>query len=151
MRDLTVDSWRYLLVNRSSTHLSPIGSHLHYFMKLLTCTEDDHAHYNHHLVSDLHPLSPAPPLQYTHTSQNCRQSSLKSLLNTFGMFHKTHGMVTRYGSQDTEDIPDTQDCTPLDLTQQDHHVPERDNNSSDEYCEETNAHCPLADFIEQFQ
>ena len=59
MRDFTVDSQRYLLVNRSSAHLSPIGSHLHHFMKPLTCIEDDHAYHDHHLVSDFCLLSPA--------------------------------------------------------------------------------------------
>ena len=70
-------------------------------------------------------------------SQECKQSTLKALLNAFGMCHMTHGMMTRYGSQDTEDIADTQDSTPLDLTPQDHPVPEGANDSSDEYCEET--------------
>ena len=46
---------------------------------------------------------------------------------------KTHGMVTGYGSQDTEDVPDTQDLIPLDLMPQDHPVPEGDNDSSEEY------------------
>ena len=59
-------------------------------------------------------------------------------------------MVTRYGSQDTEDIPHTQDSSHLDLIPQDHCVPEGDNDSSDEYCEETDTHHPLADVLEQF-
>ena len=42
-----------------------------------------------------------------HTSHDCRQSPLKALLNTFGMCHKTCGMVTRYRSQDTKDVPDS--------------------------------------------
>ena len=66
MRDLTVDSQRYLPVNRSSAHLSLIGSHLHYFAKPLTCTEDNHAHHYHCLVSDFCILSPALPLLHTH-------------------------------------------------------------------------------------
>ena len=57
-------------------------------------------------------------------------------------------MVTRYGSQDTEDIPDTEDPTPLDLMPQDHPVPEGDNDSSDEYCEETDNYYPFADYLE---
>ena len=68
-------------------------------------------------------------------SQDHGQSPLKALLKTFGMHHKTHSIATRYGSQDTEDIPDTQD--PLDIKPQDHPVAEGDNDSSDEYCEET--------------
>ena len=67
------------------------------------------------------------------------------------MCHKTHGMTTRYGSQDTEDVTDTQDLTPLDPTPQDHTVLERDNDSSNEYCEETDTHCPLPDLLEQFK
>ena len=47
-------------------------------------------------------------------------------------------MVTRYGSQDTEDVPDTQDSTPLDSMLQEHLVPKGDIDSSDEYCQETN-------------
>ena len=31
-----------------------------------------------------------------------------------------------YGSQDTEDVSDTQDVKPLDVMPQDHHVPEGD-------------------------
>ena len=30
-------------------------------------------------------------------------------------------------------------------------MPEGDSDSSDEYCEETDTHCPLADLLEQFQ
>ena len=86
-----------------------------------------------------------------HKSHDCRQSPLKALLNTFGMSHKTHGMVTRYGSQDTKDIPDTQDSTPLYLPLQDHPVLEGDVDSSDEYCGEPDTLHPLADLLEQFQ
>ena len=64
-----------------------------------------------------------------------RQSSLKSLLNTFGMCDKTHGMMNRYGSHDTEDIPATQVSASLDLVPQDHPILERDNDTSGEYCE----------------
>ena len=64
---------------------------------------------------------------------------------------KTHGMATRYGSQDTEDIPDTQNPTLLNLMPQDHPVLEGDSDSSDQYCEETNTHHNLADLLEQFQ
>ena len=63
----------------------------------------------------------------------------------------THGMATRYGGQDTEDIPDTQNSTPLELAPQDHPMLEEDNDSSDEYCEETDTCHPFADVLEQFQ
>ena len=86
-----------------------------------------------------------------HMSPGCRQSPLKTLLNTFGVCHKTHGMVTRYESQDTEDIPDTQDPTPLDLILQDHPVPDGDNDLSKEYCEEMDTCHSLTDLLEQFQ
>ena len=86
-----------------------------------------------------------------HMSQDCRQSPLKALLNTFGTYYKTQGMVTRYGSHDTEDIPDTKDSIPLDLILQDDPVPEADNDSSNEYCEETDTHHLLGDLLEQFQ
>ena len=60
------------------------------------------------------------------------------LLNTYEMCHKTHGMVTRYGSQDTEGIPDTQDSTPFEShTTGPPCAAKGDNDSSDEYCEET--------------
>ena len=39
----------------------------------------------------------------------------------------------------------------MDLTQQDHPVPEGDNDSSNEYYEETDTCCPSADLLEQFQ
>ena len=58
-------------------------------------------------------------------------------------------MTTRYRSQDTEDIPGTQDSMPLDLMQQDHPVVEGENDSSNEHCEETNTIHPLADLLEQ--
>ena len=60
-------------------------------------------------------------------------------------------MLTRYGSQDTKDIPDTQDSTPLDLMPLDHPVVEGDNDSSNEYCEKTDTHSHLDDLLEQFQ
>ena len=60
-------------------------------------------------------------------------------------------MVTIYGSQNTEDIPDTQDSTPVDLMLQDHPVQEGDNYSSDEQCEESYTHHPLAELLQQFQ
>ena len=63
----------------------------------------------------------------------------------------THSMVSRYGIQDTEDIPITQDSTPLDLAPQDHPMLERDNDPSDEYCEETDTCHPFSDLLEQFQ
>ena len=60
-------------------------------------------------------LPPIPCHCNTHMSQDHRQSPLKALLNTFGMYKKTHTMTTRYGSHDTEDIPATQDSVPLDI------------------------------------
>ena len=65
MRDLAVDSQRYLPVNRSSAQLSLIGYHLHHFVKPLTYTEDDHAPHSDGLVGDFC-LSPAPPPHCTH-------------------------------------------------------------------------------------
>ena len=67
------------------------------------------------------------------------------------MYHKTHGMVTRYKNQDIEDVADTQDSTTLDLMPQDHSVLEGDNDLSEEYCKETDTHHPLVDLLEQFQ
>ena len=66
MTDLAADSQRYLPVNRSSTHLSLTGSHLHHFAESLTCTEDNHTHHNHCLVSDFCLLSPVPPPHQAH-------------------------------------------------------------------------------------
>ena len=61
---------------------------------------------------------------------------------------KIYGMEIRYGSQDTEDVADTQDSPTFDLAPQDHPVTEGDNDSSDEYCEETDTCYPLADLLE---
>ena len=58
-------------------------------------------------------------------------------------------MVTWYGSPDTEDVPATQNSPHLDLVQQEHPVPEGDNESSDEYSQETDT-SPLAELLEQF-
>ena len=80
--------------------------------------------------------------------QDHRQSPLKALLNTFGMYRKTHSMVTRYGSHDTENIPPTQDSPPLDLAPEEHHMLKGDNESSEECCEETDTHYPLAELSE---
>ena len=80
-----------------------------------------------------------------------RQSLLKALLNTFGMHCNAHSIVNRYGSQDTEDIPDTKDPTPLDLASQDYLVLEGDNDIPNEYCEETDTHQTLDDLLEQLQ
>ena len=60
-------------------------------------------------------------------------------------------MVTRYGSQNTEDVADTQDSTHLDLMPQDHPVLEEGNDSSDGYSKESDPHHTLADLLEQFQ
>ena len=59
-------------------------------------------------------------------------------------------MATRYANWDAEDALDAQDSTPLHLTPQDHSNPEGDNDSPDEYCEETDTHHSLADLLEQF-
>ena len=59
--------------------------------------------------------------------------------------------MTRYGSQDTEDIPGSKDSTLLDCMPWDHPVLKEDNDSSGEYCEETDTCHPLADLLEQFQ
>ena len=60
-------------------------------------------------------------------------------------------MATKYRNQDTKDISDAQESTPLHLMPQDHPMLEKDNNSSDEYCEETDTCHPLANLLEQFQ
>ena len=54
-------------------------------------------------------------------------------------------------SQDTEDVTDTQDSTPLDLMPQDHPLPKGNNDSSNEYYEETDTNHPLVDLLEQLQ
>ena len=67
MTDLTVEVENtYLPVNKSCSHQSQIGSHLHHLAKPLTCIKDDHAHQNHCLVSDFHLLLPALLLQHSH-------------------------------------------------------------------------------------
>ena len=60
-------------------------------------------------------------------------------------------MASRYGNHDTEDIPATQDSAPLDLVPPECIMPEGDNESSDEYCEETDTCHHLAELLEQFQ
>ena len=67
------------------------------------------------------------------------------------MCHKTHTMTTRYGNNDMEDIPATQDSTPLDIAPLEHTMPEGDNKSSNKYREETDTCHPLAELLEQFQ
>ena len=59
-------------------------------------------------------------------------------------------MATRYGSHVTEDILTTKDLPPLDLAPQEHPMPKGDNELTDDYCEETDTHCPLAEILEQF-
>ena len=66
------------------------------------------------------------------------------------MCHKTHGMATRYGSHETEDLPTTQDSPPLDLVPLEHPMLEEGKESSDEYGEETDTCCPLGELLEQF-
>ena len=84
-------------------------------------------------------------------SWDCRQSSLKTLLNTLGMHHKAHTMTIRYGNHDAKDIPAPQDSASLDHVPPEHTMPGQDSDSSNEYNEETDTHCPLAEFLEQFQ
>ena len=57
-------------------------------------------------------------------------------------------MVTTYRSNDTEDVPATQD-SPLDLVSQKHPMQKRDNESSDEYCEETDTSHHLVELLGQ--
>ena len=66
------------------------------------------------------------------------------------MCHKTHNMETRYASHNTEDDSATQSSLSLDLVTQEHPMPEGDNESSDECCEKTDTHHPLAELLEQF-
>ena len=49
-----------------------------------------------------------------------------------------------------EDVPATQDSDLLDLAPPEHAMPWGDNESSDEYCEETDTCHPLAELLEQF-
>ena len=67
------------------------------------------------------------------------------------MCHKTHTMATRYGRNDIEDVPATQDSAALDLAPLKHPMPEGENESPDEYCEEIHTNCPFAEILEQFQ
>ena len=52
-------------------------------------------------------------------------------------------MAARYRSHNTEDIPATQDSPPLGLVPQEHPMAEGNNESFDEYCEETDTPNPL--------
>ena len=49
-----------------------------------------------------------------------------------------------------EDVPTPQDSAPLDLVQPDHTMSGGDNESSNEYREKIDTHCPLAELLEQF-
>ena len=49
-----------------------------------------------------------------------------------------------------EDVPVTQDSDPQDLAPPEHTMPRGDKELSDEHCEETDTHCPLAELLEQF-
>ena len=60
-------------------------------------------------------------------------------------------MKTRYRSHDTDDVPAIQDLAHADLAPPDHIMPKGDNESSDEYSEETVTCHPLAILLEQFQ
>ena len=59
-------------------------------------------------------------------------------------------MMTRYRTHNTEDVPATQASPSLDLEPSEHPIPEENNESSDEYCEETDTYHPLAELLEQF-
>ena len=130
-----------------------IGSCSHNYVKPFTYTEDNtpnHDQHNHHLARNfasynLHCHS------NRHISQDCRKSPMKGLLNTCGMCHKTHTMTTRCGSYDIEEVPATQDSSPLDLMPQEDTMPKWDNESSDKYCEETDICHSLAELLEQLQ
>ena len=50
-----------------------------------------------------------------------------------------------------EDISPTKDSAPLDLVPPEHILPNGDNKPFDEYCEETDTHCPLAELLEELQ
>ena len=50
-----------------------------------------------------------------------------------------------------KDIPATQDSAPLNLVPLEHTMPNGDNESYDEYCEETDTCCLLAELLEQFK
>ena len=58
--------------------------------------------------------------------------------------------MTRYGGHDVEDIPATQDSAALHLVPPEHIMPNGDNESSDEYFEETDTCHPMAELLEQF-
>ena len=133
-----MESQRYLPVNRSSTHLSLIQPHLHCFMKLLILTEDDHASHSYCLVCDFHLLSPAPP-QHTHVPRLQTFTPEGSAKHLCYMPQETlHGdQIWKSGHKGCPSHPGTQDSTPFNLMPQDHPVPDGDNDSSDEYCEET--------------
>ena len=83
-------------------------------------------------------------------SWDCRQSPLKTLLNTLGAHHKTH-IMTRYENHNMEDVPVPQDSAPPDLAPPDHTMPRGDNESSDEYSEDNDTCHPLAELLEQFK
>ena len=89
------------------------------------------------------------PLQHAHVLIP-QKITLKALLNTFRTCHKTHGILTRYGSHDTKDVSATQDSPPQNLAPEEQPMPEGDDESSKEYCEETDTHHPLAELLEQF-
>ena len=59
-------------------------------------------------------------------------------------------MMTRYRSHDTEDVPGTKDPSPLDHAPPEHTMPKGNNESSGEYHEEIDTHCPLAELLEPF-
>ena len=59
-------------------------------------------------------------------------------------------MTTRYGIHNTENVSATQDSAPLDLVSPDNTMPKGDNESSDEYSEETDTHHSMVELLEQF-
>ena len=86
-------------------------------MKPPTCTEEDHVHHSNCLVSGFCLLSPALPPQHTHVLRPqtiTPEGSAKNLWNVPQDIW--HG--NRYGNQDTEDVLDVQDSTPLHLEPQ---------------------------------
>ena len=150
IRDLTVDSQRYLLVNRFSTHLSLTGSHLHHFMKPHTCTEDDHAHHKHCLVSDFCLLSSALPPQHAQVPRPHTITSEGSAKHLWNMPQDTwHGdQIWKSGHRGH---PWHLECNPLISHATGSPCVGGRQNSSNKYCEETDNCCPLADLLGQAQ
>ena len=60
-------------------------------------------------------------------------------------------MTTRYGNHDTGDVPAPQVTLPLDLVPQDHTIPGHASESCDEYSEEPDTCCHLAELQDKLQ